>query len=75
MWEIAAGGLSGVAHDYSATEVPEVLEAWADLLELEPVVPPSAGGTLEYSGLVARTLFVQVWGVIDAAFFEIAGEF
>lgn len=79
-WEIAAeigtsGGFSGAAHNYSETEIPRVLRTWADLLGLTPVIPPSTGGgTVEYSGLVENALFLQVWGVIDTAFFDIAGE-
>ncbi|MBF6302998.1 hypothetical protein IU459_36655 [Nocardia amamiensis] len=63
-----SGSASG--RDYSETQVPAIVQAWADLLGLTRVVPPSTGGTIEYEG-VLDGIEVEVWGVIDQQFFDL----
>jgi hypothetical protein len=59
-------GMVGAEHADAA--VPEVLTAWATLLNLAADTTPCPG-TAEYRGTVAG-LLVQVWGVTDRDVFE-----
>lgn len=68
--------LSGAAdhEDHGGPEhIPDVLQAWARLLGLAPVLPPSTGGTIQYRGVV-NYIDVEVWGIVDPEFFDIIGE-
>ncbi|MDE1675090.1 hypothetical protein [Nocardia gipuzkoensis] len=56
--------------DYSEAQVTEIVQAWAQLLGLSQVLPPSTGGTIEYRGVIDG-IEVEVWGVIDQQFFDL----
>ncbi|MET9030913.1 hypothetical protein ABZW96_35695 [Nocardia sp. NPDC004168] len=63
-----SGTTSG--RDYSEKQVLAIVQAWAELLGLSRVVPPTTGGTSEYRGVVDG-IEVEVWGVIDKQFYDL----
>lgn len=72
-WELDASWNSvvltgAVATQHSLDEVPAILQAWQEFLDLdetEPVIP----GTVQYMGAIGHISFA-VWGIADMAVFE-----
>ncbi|MET9030948.1 hypothetical protein ABZW96_35885 [Nocardia sp. NPDC004168] len=73
--ETSGLAVTGIAsgRDYNDSQVTAIVQAWADLLGLIRVVPPTTSGTIEYRGVVDG-IEVEVWGITDKQFFELISQ-